>query len=79
MKKKTVLEKHQKDYKEDAWKEYSLEQLGEWISLLNERAYHRTTVDKSKKDLHDAKNYHYMIGERLKESAKELGISWKDI
>jgi len=55
------LGKHQKDYKREAWKQYTAEELQWWVHLLTKRASHRTNEDKKKKDLYDASNYEGML------------------
>jgi len=67
------LEEHQEDYKPAAWIAYSLRDLGNWVHLLTERATHRTNIEKMKKDLHDANNYLFMMGEILATTANGLG------
>ena len=73
------LNEHQKDYKQKAWQNYSLEELGNWIYLFSKRANHRSNIMKTKKDLHDAKNYLLMMEEKLKQQTIELEISWDEI
>lgn len=71
-----MLEKHEKDYKTEAWKHYTINELGLWVHLLSKRAVHRESLEKATKDLYDAKNYHFMIGENLKKICKDLGIDY---
>ena len=71
------IKKHQPDYKEDIWKTYKLYELGFWIHLFHKRAFHRADKEKAKKDLYDAKNYLWMMEQKLKERAKELGINYE--
>jgi hypothetical protein len=59
------LEKHEKDYKKNAWNEYSIMELGNWVHNFTKRSEHRSDKIKASKDLHDAKNY--------------LGIDWDNI
>lgn len=61
------IEKHQKDYKPEAWKAYSLGELGMWVHLLRKRAEHRTDKVKKEKDLYDAGNYLWMLKQKIKE------------
>jgi len=55
------LEKHEKDYKKDAWQTYSEVELQWWVSLLRKRASHRSNPEKKAKDLYDADNYQKML------------------
>ena len=64
------IENHQKDYIKDSWKEYTVEELIQWVSLLTRRASHRTNREKMKKDLYDARNYMLMLEEVLEEDAQ---------
>jgi hypothetical protein len=61
----TSIEEHQKDYLPNAWEDYTIEELGQWILLLSIRATHRTSRDKALKDLDDAYNYLEMIKRQL--------------
>jgi len=61
MEKIKELEKHKKDYKKDAWEDYSEIELLWWISLLKKRADMRTNPEKKVKDLYDASNYQLML------------------
>ncbi len=71
------LEKHQEDYKQHAWTRYSIQELGNFIHLFNKRSSHRANIEKATKDLHDAKNYLWMIEEKLKATAKESNINFE--
>lgn len=61
------MKNHEMDYKEDAWKQYSIQELGQWVHLLSTRAQHRSNDEKRKKDLYDARNYLNMMDQKLKE------------
>lgn len=74
--KTSPLEAHQEDYKPKAWEMYTLQELGMWVHLFHERAIHRTEVEKATKDLHDAKNYLWMVEQKLKARCEELNIDW---
>lgn len=56
---------HERDYKQAAWQQYTLAELGDWVHLLAKRATHRSNDEKRKKDLYDARNYWAMMGEHL--------------
>lgn len=66
------IEKHKEDYKEDAWKNYTITELGNWVHLLCKRAEHRDNNEKAKKDLYDANNYLWMIEQKLKECINKI-------
>ena len=55
------LKKHQNDYREGAWDEYTNEELEWWVRLLTKRATHRTNPEKKAKDLYDASNYQSIL------------------
>jgi hypothetical protein len=57
-----ALDAHQQDYKPQAWRAYTLQELGSWVHLFAKRAEHRSDPEKRKKDLQDARNYHAMMG-----------------
>jgi len=59
------LNKHQKDYKPEAWKEYTFSELGNFVHLLAKRAGHRANPVKEAKDLYDAGNYLNMMELKL--------------
>lgn len=61
------LEEHKQDYRVDAWKHYSMAELGQWVHLLCKRAGHRDNAEKRKKDLYDAENYLSMMQSKLDE------------
>ena len=61
------LEKHNADYKLNAWDNYSLDELGHWVHLLAKRSQHRDNDEKRQKDLYDAQNYLDMMQSKLNE------------
>ena len=73
------IEEHQPDYKKDVWKKYSIQELGMWVHLFHKRAPHRTVLEKQQKDFYDAKNYLWMIEQKLKSRAEELGIDYSSL
>lgn len=73
---KMNLDMHDADYKRHAWQQYTLMELGNWVHNLVKRATHRANGEKALKDLHDAKNYLGMMEEKLKDTAKNLGVYW---
>ena len=68
-KEETPIDEHNKDYKSEIWKEYTGEELMWWVHLYTKRATHRNNkyLDKIEKDIYDAGNYLWMLGEKLKE------------
>jgi len=79
MAEKNPLEQHQKDYTEDIWMRYSIRDLGNWVHLFLERSGHRANKEKATKDLHDAKNYLWMIEQNLKMRAESLDIDFEKL
>ena len=64
--------KHDTDYSPgDAWRQYSLAELGAWVDLLARRATVRSDKEKKAKDLYDAQNYLDMMQVRLREIASQ--------
>lgn len=55
------IKPHADDYFTDTWKKYTLEELGQWVSLLAKRSHHRLNKEKRTKDLYDAQNYLNMM------------------
>ncbi len=53
--------KHEDDYKQDSYMDYTIKEFGEIISFLIKRASMRKTLAKKNKDLYDAKNYAEML------------------
>lgn len=62
-----MLKEHEQDYKAEAWKQYSMAELGQWVNLLCKRAAHRSNPEKREKDLYDAGNYLGMMKAKLDE------------
>ncbi len=56
-----AIKDHDKDYKPEAFREYSISELGNWVALLTMRAGMRSNKEKAAKDLNDAQNYLEMI------------------
>ena len=52
---------HQPRFKADAWKDYSITELGSTVAFFVKRASHRTEPAKAAKDLTDAQNYLDML------------------
>ena len=63
---------HKYDYKEGAWTEYSLAELGWFVHLLVQRSSHRSNLEKRRKDLYDARNYLNMMDAQLDHLENQL-------
>ena len=61
------IEAYDNDYTPDAWKNYTMAELGQWVHLLYVKAGHRTNGTKRQKDIQDAKNYLEMMRRKLEE------------
>ena len=59
---------HATDYKDRAWEQYTIQELGNFVHLLVKRAGHRADAAKKTKDLYDAQNYLNMIQEHVNAS-----------
>ena len=79
MAEKNPLEQHQKDYVGEAWMRYSIQELGNFVHLFNKRSKHRAGVIKAAKDLHDAKNYLWMLEQNLRMTAESLHIDFDNL
>ena len=64
---------HRAEFEEQSWREYTLEQLGQWVSLLVMRSTHRTQPAKKAKDLYDANNYALMMLAHIDAHAADMG------
>lgn len=64
------IEQHAADYKDDAWRAYSLEELARWVVLLTLRASHRSNIEKREKDLADAQTYAEMFARKFEAEAQ---------
>jgi len=68
---------HADKYKEGAWRNYSYEELAQWINLLTKRASHRTQFEKAQKDLDDANNYLEMLKAMFAKDAEKIELSFR--
>lgn len=66
----TQIDQHASKYNNNAWQDYSVQELGQWVHLLTKRASMRADNEKKKKDLVDARNYWLMIGSHLESLEK---------
>lgn len=62
-----AIAEHAADYKANAWRAYTMAELGWWVHLLSTRAAHRDSAEKRAKDLKDARNYLAMMDAKLKD------------
>lgn len=61
----TQLTVHSSKYIDNAWQQYTIAELGNFVHLLAKRSEHRSDVAKRQKDLEDARNYLRMIEAKL--------------
>lgn len=71
-----ILE-HAAKYHEGAWRNYSYEELAQWVNLLTKRAGHRTDIRKAEKDLEDASNYLAMLNAKFEEQSENVVNSFR--
>lgn len=71
------IKSHADKYHESAWRNYSYEELAQWVNLLTKRAGHRTQFEKSQKDLDDANNYMEMLKAKFAEDALNIETSFR--
>jgi hypothetical protein len=71
------IKKHAHKYKEGTWKNYTYEELAQWVNLLTMRASHRTQFEKSQKDLDDANNYLEMLKAKFAEQAIAIELTFR--
>jgi len=71
------IKKHASRFKEGTWRDYSYEELAQWINLLIRRAGHRTEIEKVHKDLDDAENYLEMFKAKFPEQAMAIETSFR--
>lgn len=65
-----TISEHENDYISQAYKRWTLAELGQWVALLHARSFHRSNPEKAAKDRQDARNYWLMMGEVLDEAEK---------
>ena len=66
------IKEHAHRFKDGAWRNYSYEELANWVHNLTKRAIHRTEVMKVEKDLVDARNYLAMFVAKFEEHAEQI-------
>lgn len=59
-------------YSHNAWKTYTIQELGDWVHLFLKRATHRKDKTKARKDVMDAQNYLNMMQSELDAVRKEV-------
>lgn len=70
--KPACIEKHQADYKQEAWRDLSFIELALWVEQLTKRAGRRTIPVARDKDLYDAGNYLAMLNAKFEATKAEL-------
>jgi hypothetical protein len=68
------IKSHANDYKDRAWEDYSIEELGQWVHLLITRSYHRKDVKKALKDIEDAENYWHMMKSHIDSARTNVSV-----
>ena len=58
------------NYQPNAWQDYTLAELGQWVHLLAKRSQMRSNAEKAAKDLSDAQSYLDMMQSHLDELCK---------
>jgi len=66
------IKKHINKFVNGSWRNYSFQELGDFVHLLTKRANHRTDFDKAQKDLDDARNYLVMMKSKLDEQSSGI-------
>ena len=64
-------------YHDGAWRNYTYEELAQWVNLLTKRAAHRTLFENSQKVLDDANNYLEMLKAKFAENALSIETSFR--
>ena len=70
VKKKADYYEERPDFIKNTWLQYSVADLGQWVSLFLKRAFHRTDQKKRAKDIFDASQYLKMMSAHVR-SAEE--------
>lgn len=66
------LEEHQPKYLADAWRLYSLAELGNTVAFFIKRATHRLKPEQAAKDVQDAQNYLDMMQAHVNDAKAKL-------
>ena len=72
------IKKHAHRFKDGTWRDYSFEELADWVHLMTKRANHRTEFVKVVKDLDDAENYLAIMNAKLAEARLYILTQWED-
>lgn len=64
-------------FKDGSWRNYSYEELAQWVQLLTKRASHRMDFNRAEKDLYDANNYLEMLKAKFDEDAEKIENSFE--
>lgn len=68
---------HSQNFHNGSWRNYTFQELGNFVHLLTKRANHRTDANKAIKDLTDAKNYLIMMEAKLEEQTEGILDKYK--
>ena len=71
------IKPHAHKFKEGAWRNYSYEELAQWVNLLTKRAAHRIDFEKCMIDLDDASNYLAMLNAMFQEETGKIHDSFQ--
>jgi hypothetical protein len=71
------IKPHADKYKEGAWRNYSYEELAQWVSLLTKRASHRSKFKQADDDLDAAYNYMIMFKAKFEEESQKIAKSFE--
>jgi len=71
------IKQHADKFKDGSWRNYSYEELAQWVNLLTKRAGHRNDFNKMEKDLEDANNYLAMLKSKFEEDAQRIYTSFE--
>jgi len=70
--------KESEDYEGGSWHaDYTLQELGNWVHLLDKRAKHRFKKEEKIKNLTNARNYITIMEAMLNDTEESLGLNQK--
>jgi len=72
------IKKHASRFKGGTWRDYTLEELAQWVTLLIRRASHRSEIEMVHKDLDDAENYLDMMNTKVAEARLFILETWEN-
>ena len=71
------IKEHAHKYKDGAWRDYSYEELAQWVNLLTKRSKHRSKFKQADDDLDAAYNYMVMFKAKFEEESKIIAKSFE--